>query len=494
MQAIKIIKIGACEKGNAEWVEIQNKGTKLVDLTNWKFWEDGVNHKIKAINESFFLDPNQKARIIDNEKEFRSVYPDFQEILFDSSWGSLKNTGETIGLVDSEGILQEEVTYEGCVEFSGSGRSLEIKKEAVLMSGSGFSLEKVLITEIAPYREGEMDFIEIGMKGAEEEIQNLKSLIIKYKGKIIKEFKEDLLIEPGQFKAIDIEEGLSKGSGSIELLERSERGAVKSLDFVCWKNKKLSQEITKIVEQKRSEGVWNGDCVEINSIIKKESIARNKKQIDTNGLQDFFRHYNGSKGYINETINHKPKAIITIQGSKRMSGTTPFYLNVTGTESIDRDGEKDLVAFVWKKNGVIFSTKENPKGIRIIEAGVHEIELIITDKIGATGKIKIPIEVLKKSVNGGSRLKWEKKVQKKLVQKRKMKKRPRGEVRVREDFFAPIFKNQVFMEQLKQLSLKKNKEKSVLEKKVVWGYKRDFFRDIKPQRIKKNLGIIFADF
>jgi len=42
--AVVINEIAASEPADHEWVELFNTGPDAVDLTGWKFVEDGVNH------------------------------------------------------------------------------------------------------------------------------------------------------------------------------------------------------------------------------------------------------------------------------------------------------------------------------------------------------------------------------------------------------------------------------------------------------------------
>ena len=114
--SVIINEIGALEPSETEWVEIYNKSTVTQDLTGWKFFEDGTNHSLslfrsKTGTSSFILESGEYAIIANKAEEFAKKYPDYSGAIFDSSWGSLKEDGEEIGLKDNAGNLIELFTY-----------------------------------------------------------------------------------------------------------------------------------------------------------------------------------------------------------------------------------------------------------------------------------------------------------------------------------------------------------------------------------------------
>ncbi len=94
-----INEIGAYEASGNEWLEIYNRGDGPVDLTGWKFWENGTNHALalKQGND-FILDPGEFALITQDDKKFLAEYPNVTSTLLDSSWTTLSEDGEDIGL------------------------------------------------------------------------------------------------------------------------------------------------------------------------------------------------------------------------------------------------------------------------------------------------------------------------------------------------------------------------------------------------------------
>ncbi len=99
---IVINEIGAFEGVGYEWLEIWNKGNEAISLDGWKFVEDGVNHGLVVSTTDNILAPGEYGAICQEESKFLERYPAFPGSIFDSSWGSLNESGEEIGLKDSE--------------------------------------------------------------------------------------------------------------------------------------------------------------------------------------------------------------------------------------------------------------------------------------------------------------------------------------------------------------------------------------------------------
>src|SRR3989344_430130 len=96
-----------------EWVEIYNDGP-VYNLSNWKFFESDTNHILTYIQGGSQgggqIYTDEYAVIADNSVQFLIDYPNFQGLLFDSSF-SLSNTGETISIRYPNGDVANEVTY-----------------------------------------------------------------------------------------------------------------------------------------------------------------------------------------------------------------------------------------------------------------------------------------------------------------------------------------------------------------------------------------------
>ena len=99
---IKITEIGAKEPADTEWVKIQNQSKSAVNITGWKFFENGVNHKLNSFRGDFTLDPDENAIIANKADLFLKKYSSYSGTIFDSSWSGLKEDGEEIGLKDAK--------------------------------------------------------------------------------------------------------------------------------------------------------------------------------------------------------------------------------------------------------------------------------------------------------------------------------------------------------------------------------------------------------
>ncbi len=108
---IVINEIGAYPSNTHEWVEIYNKGNEPIDLTGWKFWENSTNHGLTASTTDSIVAPGEYAAIVQDETQFFVDNPNFVGSVFDSSWSSLSENGEEIGLKDSSGNFMEQFTY-----------------------------------------------------------------------------------------------------------------------------------------------------------------------------------------------------------------------------------------------------------------------------------------------------------------------------------------------------------------------------------------------
>lgn len=116
---IVVSEIAAYESNGCEWIEIHNTGSESVNLEGWRFWEQDTNHRLRisssSVQSDWNIDPGEYAIIAQNHvKLFSGACGDYTPpagTVFDSSWGSLKESGELIGLKDAQGVMVEEFTY-----------------------------------------------------------------------------------------------------------------------------------------------------------------------------------------------------------------------------------------------------------------------------------------------------------------------------------------------------------------------------------------------
>jgi len=113
-----INEIGAFENSGSEWIEILNVSDNPINLDGWKFWEQETKHGLNAFQGDLILESNEFAIIADEGGTFLTNNPNFTGTIIDSSWTTLSEDGEEIGLIDHEGNFIELFTYLKTENFS----------------------------------------------------------------------------------------------------------------------------------------------------------------------------------------------------------------------------------------------------------------------------------------------------------------------------------------------------------------------------------------
>lgn len=108
-----------------EWIEIHNDGNENINLTGWKFYEEGSNHGLSLKQGDLILEINEYAIITSNEISFLLDYPNYAGTILDSSWASFSNTEETLALKNSSLDIVFEITYDDTWGANGNGKSLQ---------------------------------------------------------------------------------------------------------------------------------------------------------------------------------------------------------------------------------------------------------------------------------------------------------------------------------------------------------------------------------
>jgi hypothetical protein len=107
-----------------EWVEIKNTSTSSISLLDgsWRF-NDGSSHLLATSSPTTLLLANEYAVIADDPIKFKLDYPNYNGLLFDSSF-SLKNSDNKISLLNN-GMEVDSVNY--LISWGGAddGHSLE---------------------------------------------------------------------------------------------------------------------------------------------------------------------------------------------------------------------------------------------------------------------------------------------------------------------------------------------------------------------------------
>ncbi len=126
-QDIIINEIAAYESSDYEWIELYNKGTTAVDITGWKFFENNTNHSLSSFRGTLSIAPGQYVIIANKADKVAEKYSTFSGTLIDSSWTSLNESGELVGLKNANGTSIEQFTY-----VSAPDHSLERKDANVV--------------------------------------------------------------------------------------------------------------------------------------------------------------------------------------------------------------------------------------------------------------------------------------------------------------------------------------------------------------------------
>lgn len=107
-----------------EWIEVYNSSAQPIDISTWKFFENGTNHGLTLMQGDGNLPAGAAAIIVSNFDKFIIDWPSFGGIVFDSSF-SLSNTGETLTIRDSDLVDIDSVSYLSDWGGKGDGNSLQ---------------------------------------------------------------------------------------------------------------------------------------------------------------------------------------------------------------------------------------------------------------------------------------------------------------------------------------------------------------------------------
>ncbi len=109
-----------------EWIELKNEGAESVNLLSWKFYENNSNHGLSLYSGEESILPGGFAVVVDSPETFLNDWPSFTGNLFDSSWSSFSNTGESFSIKNEDGDIIDEVTYVPEDGANGDGNSLQL--------------------------------------------------------------------------------------------------------------------------------------------------------------------------------------------------------------------------------------------------------------------------------------------------------------------------------------------------------------------------------
>jgi len=112
-----------------EWFEIFNNGTSEIDIEDWRF-SDGSNHVFlkppkNGGQGSLVILPGTYAIVAKEADTFLSTHAGFSSTVIDGSF-SLTDTGDTLSLIDGEGVVVDTVTYDENAGARKNGLSLQL--------------------------------------------------------------------------------------------------------------------------------------------------------------------------------------------------------------------------------------------------------------------------------------------------------------------------------------------------------------------------------
>lgn len=386
---VTIIEIGASEASGYEYIKISNNSNKPINLEGWKFVEgfsgskpEGIKHGLNEFNAGFILNQNQEAIICQDPDKFLSLSA-YNNLILDSSWSSLNESGERIQLLDENGSIIEDFTYPPSPdtplkrinyilpdysEKNWQVNSPENPSSSLLpKGGDNSSLQKertsgssepatnnlkIIINEIFPNPEGvdnEKEYIEL--KNIGDTTINLKNWQIQDSSARIYTIEDSyyssMFIRPNQFFVIYREKSkiALNNSGDTVKLYNIEGSLIDEVNY--------SESIEEKSYSRNDEGIWNWS----------ETLTPGEKNIVPR-------------------LNEPP----TIDISFLSSGNEVQF---DASDSFDPDG--DEMFFNWDFGDGGSSTLINP--VHKFDEGEHKVKLLLFDGPGASGSKTIKINI-----------------------------------------------------------------------------------------------------
>ncbi|PID70405.1 hypothetical protein CSB37_01805 [bacterium DOLZORAL124_38_8] len=441
-----------------EWFSVQIESEGAVDLSDWSISNGKTTKKLsKLFSQIQYLEDEFTTNLAGTTHK-NIIYPTNRLFLlpkwnpktkkhtgifyFQKSPVSLPDKGGTIILKNKTKILDEiqfpkstkktiqkqkfreifvfkNKRYTPLIAHPTKYRAEDILQSQTL-SPTNPSKYKLVVSEIAPTRINEPDFIEILVQQAPEEGANIKYTAIKQNGSVLKFFPEDYLVHKGDFILIYFDRqntalkkdnkhifsaakrsGLSRTSGTIEIVHAANTSQQELLQFFCWYRKELNK-----TESKRKQTLSPNTVCWKHEFLPQESFARDESN------NQFFSHPHGTPGQLNylENIrNFRPRSVITKQS------TTAHTINVTGDDSFDPNGDWDLIKFRWtwqlispnQTQTIHTNSKKNPKSLRLeahkklspemCTQSHYEITLSVTDQLGLSNQARTTFPLLWKN-------------------------------------------------------------------------------------------------
>lgn len=141
------------------------------------------------------------------------------------------------------------------------------------------------------------------------------------------------------------------------------------------------------------------DSKSYSSVTEKKSWGRSSTDLNT--WTEFWHPTRGSENIETNTV---PEARITIQGSGNTTGGCSLYVNLSGEDSVDADG--DELSYEWDFGDGSTSEDDNPSGF-YFSYGDYTVTLTVTDVLGEGSESVQSFSVSACSNSGGDDLKKE---------------------------------------------------------------------------------------
>ncbi|MFH1897985.1 MAG: lamin tail domain-containing protein [Candidatus Desantisbacteria bacterium] len=105
---------------SCEWVEVYNNGNTEINLSSWRFF-DGSTHTLSLDQGTWTIPAQGYAVLADNGATFTTTYGTNTGTIIKTAM-SLSNSGDTVVLINPQGVFIGSITYSG---GNGNGKSLE---------------------------------------------------------------------------------------------------------------------------------------------------------------------------------------------------------------------------------------------------------------------------------------------------------------------------------------------------------------------------------
>lgn len=397
---IVISEIGAAAPSDHEWIEIVNRSVVAVDLTGWKFYESDTNHSLAVVQGSSMLEPLQYAVIADNASYFLEDHPGFSGTLFDSSWGSLNDDGELIGLKDATGLLLEQFSYlaaeDGSLEridflFDDYTSVNWCERESGDSAGMANNGCGANLTEISFFVEDDQQVLEVDVTTPDSTVASSVSTsdvsVVSFVPLSASDiFLSEVLPYPLEGESEWVELFIQReGSFTLDGLYLSDStanrfalsGSGTGPAFVLFSDLSFTLNNSgDTVTIATSDGVTidatTYGTADLAAPLQGQSVGRTS--------DGFWQGYPvPTPATENIFINTSPTAVVTLQ-SGAWSGTDSLTVNVSGEDSVDVNG--DSLTFFWDFGDGETSTSANPSN-HTYGVGTYTLRLTVTDQWGA---------------------------------------------------------------------------------------------------------------